>query len=94
VIRYECDKCRCRLSATGADRFIAKIELYSAGGPVEFNEADMQRDAQEEIRAVLDRLSAADPDEIEDQNYRCLRFDLCVDCHRALLRNPLGPADR
>lgn len=94
MIRYECDKCGRRLSAAGDDRFIAKMELYAAGGPIEFTEADLNCDPAKEIRSVLDQLSAADPDQIEDQNYRSLRFDLCADCHRALLTNPLGgPAD-
>ena len=90
VIRYECDRCGRPLTANGADRFIVRMELYAAGGPVEFTSDDLNRDHDDEIRAVLDQLSAADPDEVEDQTYRCLRFDVCADCHRALLRNPLG----
>ena len=90
MIRYECDRCGRPLTANGTDRFIVRMELYAAGGPVEFTSDDLNRDHDDEICAVLDQLSAADPDEVEDQTYRCLRFDVCADCHRALLGNPLG----
>ena len=90
MIRYECDKCGRQLTANGADRFIVKIELYAAGGPIEVTTNQLNRDHTDEIRSALDQLAAADPDEVEDQTYRCLRFDLCADCHRVLLRNPLG----
>jgi hypothetical protein len=92
VIRYECDKCGQPLQANGADRFIAKLELYAAGGPIEFDAADLGRDTGEQLREVLDELAAADPTAIEDQTYRCLRFDLCAECHRAMLDDPLGRA--
>jgi hypothetical protein len=90
VIRYECDKCGRPLTANGADRFIVKMELYAAGGPLEFTDDDLKGKPEEGIREVLEQLSAADPDDVEDQTYRCLRFDVCADCHRELLRRPLG----
>ncbi len=91
MIRYECDRCGRQLTANGADRFIVKMELYAAGGPLEFTEHEVARDHDQEIGEVLDQLSSADPDKVEDQTYRCLRFDICANCHQALLGNPLGP---
>ena len=93
MIRYECDMCGCRLSANDPGRYIVKMEVYGAAGPIEFNQADLDRDLQAEMQTVLDELTQADPDVIEDQTYRCFRFDLCVKCHRRLLRNPLGRRD-
>jgi len=90
MIRYECDRCGQRLGTNDAGRFIVKLEAYAAAGPVEFSAADLQRDRRAELDDLLAELSAADPDEIEDQTYRCLRFDLCRECHRRILANPFG----
>ncbi len=90
MIRYECDRCGHPLGANDTGRFIVKMEVYAAAGPVDITPADSQRDHTDEIEALVRQLERANPDEIEDQVYRCLRFDLCADCHRDLLRNPLG----
>ena len=90
MIRYQCDKCGRHLGANDPDRFIVKMELYAAGGPIEFSETDLIHDHEKEMRVVIEQLEAADPGEVEDQTYRHLRFDLCTNCHRALLHNPLG----
>lgn len=90
MIRYECDKCGKALAANDVARFIVKMEVYAAAGPLEFDAADLERDGGDEIESIVKQLHAADPDEVEDQTYRCLRFDLCADCQRALLKKPLG----
>lgn len=90
MIRFECDKCRRPLAANDARRYIVKIEAYAAAGPIEFEADDLNRDHTDQIEALIDDLSDANPDAVEDQTYRCFRFDLCVDCHRAFLAKPLG----
>ena len=90
MIRYECDRCGCQLKANDSERFIVKMEIYGAAGPLEFTETDLQRDLESEMKSLVDQLATADPDQIEDQTYRCLRFDLCSACQRYLLKNPLG----
>ncbi len=90
MIRYVCDRCGRELSASGADRYIARFELYAAGGPLEFTADDLRRDPRQELDKVLKELASADADGVEDQTYRCLRFDLCVACHREVLANPWG----
>ena len=90
MIRHECDRCGCTLAPDDAGRFIAKIEVYAAAGRVEFDHADVQRDHEREIKELVEHLRTADPDEIEDQIYRCLRFDLCAQCQRRFLEDPLG----
>jgi len=90
MIRYECDKCRRRLAANDLHRYIVKIEAYAAAGPIEFAADDLTRDRRHEIEAVIDDLKRADPETMEDQIYRCFRFDLCRDCHGAFLSAPLG----
>jgi len=90
MIRYRCDKCGCDMTANDPRRFIVKLEIYAAAAPIEFNENDLAKDHTEEINRLLEQLAHADPDEIEDQTYRTLRFDLCRECQRRLLERPLG----
>lgn len=90
LIRYECDKCGARLTANDAGRFIVKIEAYAAAGPIEWSAADLARDRSRQLQTLVSELQRADPDEVEDQTYRSLRFDLCAVCHRAFLKAPLG----
>lgn len=90
MIRFECDKCRQPLAANDARRYIVKIEAFAAAGPIEFSAHDLNRDRASQIEALIDDLSNADPGAIEDQTYRCFRFDLCANCHRDFLANPLG----
>ena len=90
MIRYECDKCGAPLTANDSGRFIVRIEAYAADTPLAFTEEDLRRGHKVEIDAIIEQLHHADPDEVEDQVYRRLRFDLCADCHRQFLKNPLA----
>lgn len=72
-------------------RFIVKIEVYAAAGPVEL---DLEGDSEAggKLEGLIEQLKTADPSEVEDQTYRSLRFDLCDACRRKLLEHPLGEA--
>jgi len=88
VIRYECDKCGFAMEANAPQRFIVRLEIYAAAGHVDLDvEAAKPGEALED---VLRELAQANPDEVEDQTYRLLRFDLCDACRRELLERPLG----
>jgi len=90
AIRFVCDRCGVSLGTNDSKRFIVKMEAYAAAGPVEFSANDPSGDAAGSLESVLRELEQADPDTIEDQTYRCLRFDLCGPCHHDFLRLPLG----
>ncbi len=92
MIRYECDRCGLRMSANDPRRFIVKMEVYAAAGPVDLD-AYAEIDHRKELADVLKDLADADPDEVEDQTYRLLRFDVCNTCRRALLASPLSRPD-
>lgn len=90
MIRFRCDGCGLDLARDGSNHYIVRIEAFAAAGKLEFTEQDAQRDHQAEIRRVLAELASRPPDEIEDQVYRALRYDLCPACHRKFLENPLA----
>ena len=76
------------MGANDSQRFIVKLEVYAAAGHVDLA-LSSHSDPQREMDEIIKSLSAADPDEVEDQTYRCLRFDVCDACRRTLLANPL-----
>ncbi len=90
MISFRCDKCGRALEPNAPERFIVSIEAYAADTPLVFSEEDLRKDHAAEIDAVIEELHRANPDEVEDQVYRRLRFDLCAGCHRQFLNNPLG----
>ena len=89
MIRYECDRCGAAMRANDAARFIVHLEIYAAAGHVDLD-AEGAGDPRNELAGVMKALASADPDEIEDQTYRSLRFDVCDTCRRAVLARPLG----
>ena len=90
MIRYRCDKCGCEMTANDPRRFVVKLEIYAAAAPLEFAQDELARDHTQEIQQLVDELHHANPDEVEDQTYRVLRFDLCRECQKRLLQRPLG----
>jgi hypothetical protein len=78
------------MTANDPRRFILKMEVYAAAAPIEFAREERERDHTEELNHLVEELAEADPGEIEDQTYRIMRFDLCRDCQREILKRPLG----
>ncbi len=93
MIHYECDSCGAALGSDDPRRFIVKLEVYAAAGHLDLT-PDPHADPLREMEAIMESLSEADPDEVEDQVYRCLRFDLCDACRQVLLANPFSMAGR
>lgn len=90
MIRYRCDGCGMDLEPDGSNHFILRIEAFAAAGKIEFTKQDVERNHEAEIRRLLSELEEQDPDTIEDQVYRLIRYDLCPTCHRRFLDSPLG----
>ncbi len=89
MIRYTCDLCKRELDAQEDLRYVVKMEVYAAFDPVT-DQGDDDRDHLQEIQDILERLEDAESDQIGDEVYQQLRFDLCSDCRRKFTRNPLG----
>jgi hypothetical protein len=90
MIRYSCDLCKRDLDPEEDLRYVVKMEVYAAFDPVVTDDEDDDRDHLQEIQDILERLEDAENDQIGDDVYQQLRFDLCPKCRRKFLRNPLG----
>jgi hypothetical protein len=89
MIRYRCDKCGASIGANDPNRYIVKLEVYAAAGPVELS-FEPGEEPGKELSRLLDALAESDPDDLEDKTYRLFRFDVCDPCRRKLLQRPLG----
>ncbi len=89
MIRYECDRCGLALGVNDPQRYIVRFEVFAAAGHIDLD-ADAATVPRRGLEEIVEDLAKADPDEIEDQTYRALRFDVRDACRRALLASPLG----
>jgi len=91
MIHYSCDVCRCALDPEQDLRYVVRMEVYAAmgDGPAA---VDDDRDHLEEIQDILERLDDLSPadHELGEDVYQQLQFDLCCECRRKFMRDPLG----
>jgi hypothetical protein len=87
MIQYSCDLCKRPLDAEDDLRYIVKMEVYAAFDPVEL---DDDTDNLQEIHEILERMDDIGSDSVGDDVYQQLRFDLCPECRKKFLKNPLG----
>lgn len=87
MIQYSCDFCKRPLDSDDDLRYVVKMEVYAALDPVEI---DDDTDNLREIHEILERIEDVDSDRVGDDVYQQLRFDLCPECRKKFLKNPLG----
>ena len=90
MIRYSCDLCKRELDSQDDLRYVVKIEVYAAFDPAATDGEDDDHDHLEEIQDILERMEDSASNQIGDDVYQQLRFDLCPDCRRRFIKNPLG----
>jgi hypothetical protein len=89
MVHYSCDLCKRAFDPHDDLRYVVKIEVFAAYDPAA-NADDDDRDHLQEIQDILERLDDAEDDRIGDDVYQQLRFDLCPECRRKFLKNPLA----
>jgi hypothetical protein len=90
MIRYSCDLCGKELLPGEEERYVIKIEASAAHDPAELTEADLDDDNLEEISELLRALEENDGEMDLPEPTRHFRYDLCPECHRKFVRDPLG----
>jgi hypothetical protein len=66
------------------------MEIHVATDAVEMDELDDDRDQLLEIHEILERLDDSETAELADEIYQRRRHDLCADCFRKFVKNPVG----
>src|SRR5687767_119295 len=89
MIHYSCDLCKREMDPEDL-RYVVKLEVAAAMDPLAADELDDDRDHLLEVQDILERLDDAEDDQIGDEVYQQMRFDLCPNCCRKFRKNPLG----
>lgn len=90
MIQYSCDRCKRVLDSGDELRYVVRIEIEAKFDGLEV-EPDDDRDNLLELHEVLERLEESDDAASVDEDvYRRKRFDLCPECYRKYVKNPLG----
>lgn len=90
MIHYSCDRCKRVLDGEDELRYVVKLEVYAAMEPIDVDEVEDDRDHLLEIQEILERLDDAECDAIGDDVYQKQRYDLCSDCYKEYIKNPVG----
>jgi len=90
MIHYSCDRCKRTIDTALETRHIVKIEVQAALDSPATEERDDDRDHLAEIHEMLESLDLDDEQAYEEHEYRKLSFDLCPDCYRKYIQDPLG----
>ena len=90
MIQYSCDRCNCSIDAEEDLRYVVKMEVHATMDSPGGEDSVLDRDHLLEIHEILERLDDSESDAIADDIYQRRRFDLCADCYRKFMVNPVG----
>ena len=87
MIRYSCDLCKRDLDPQHDLRYVVKMEVFAA---MDTADEDDDNDHLQDIQDILECMDDAEDDQIGEAVCQQLRFDLCPECRRKFMKNPLG----
>jgi hypothetical protein len=91
MLHVTCDLCGKGLCPGEDARYVVKIEVFAAHDPAKITEADLDDDHLEAISQLLrDQDSGLEDPDLAEPVYKHFRYDLCPECHKRFLRDPLG----
>lgn len=95
MLHYSCDLCKRPLDSENELRYVVKLEVYAAFDPLSVDDGEDDRDSLADLHDALERIDSADEAlldgaQIGDEVYQQLRFDLCPECRKKFMKNPLG----
>ena len=90
MLRYTCDLCGRDLDSQNDLRYVVRMEVYAAFDPLRTDESEDDRDHLQEVQDIIERMEDAECDQIGEDVYQQMRFDLCPECRKRFIKNPLG----
>ena len=84
-----CDICGTRIERNEL-RYVLKMSIFAAYDRLQIELADLQKDYEEEIRKLVEKMKQMNPKELEEDVFKQFSFDLCRKCQQKFIKNPLG----
>ena len=94
MIHYSCDRCKRPIDTDDELRYVVRLEVHAAMEPLEVDAVEDDRDHLLEVQEILERLEDVDSEALGDELYQRCRYDLCSDCYREFMKNPVGSEAR
>ena len=89
MIHYTCDRCKRQINTADQTRYVVQIDIQTAADqPLDEMEDDI--DQLTELHQMLENLTDTTIDADDPESSHHGRYDLCPECHRQFLKNPLG----
>ena len=90
MIHYTCDRCKRVIDSAEELRYVVKLEIQAAMDVEAVDESEDDRDHLLEIHEILERADDLEDEAIGSEICNRSRFDLCCECYRKFMRNPVG----
>ena len=90
MVHFTCDRCRRVLDPTEDLRYVVKMEVYAVMDSVEETQIEEDRDHLLEVHEILERSDDEVNVSVGDQIYQKRHYDLCPECHRTFMKNPIA----
>ena len=90
MLHVTCDLCGKKLQPGDDHHYVVKIEAYAAQDPAEITEADLDEDHMEAVGQMLRDMEHNMNGAEVAAACKNFRYDLCPECHKKFLRDPLG----
>jgi hypothetical protein len=90
MMHFTCDRCQRVIDPQRELRYVVRMEVEAVMDPIHEHEPQDDRDHLLEIDEILERAEAAECDAVSDEVYHRRRYDLCPQCYRKFVANPLG----
>jgi hypothetical protein len=90
MIHFSCDLCGKLLYPEDDQRYVVKIEACAAHDPVQITDADLEDDHLVKVSQLLRDMEDQADENGADPTPRTFRFDLCPECLKRFVSDPLG----
>lgn len=84
-----CDRCDKSLLIDEDVRYEVRIIVQAAYDPMEITSEQLAQTSPVDWKNLIECLEKMTEEEMQDEVYRELRFDLCPDCQKDYLKAPL-----
>src|SRR5687768_9069486 len=90
MVHVTCDVCGKEVFPGDEQRYTVKIEVFAAHDPAKITEADLDDDHMEAVGELLREMEDSLEESDLEPSSKLFRYDLCPECHKKFLRDPLG----
>lgn len=90
VIHYSCDSCKRPIHSKHDLRYVVHMDIRARMDCEHSQVEDEDRDLLQEVGDILDTAMELDSELIGEDICRQMQFDLCANCYRRFVKNPLG----